>query len=60
MILENKCGQNRSSIELEYDELVYLLDDAISKKYGIWKQNMPMSIIRYYSRKSELLPNGIK
>jgi len=60
MILENKFGKNRSSMDLEYDELVYLLDDAISKKYGIWKQNVPMGIIKYFSRKSELLPNGMR
>lgn len=60
MILENKFGQNKSSIELDYDELVYLLDDAITKKYGVWKQNIPMNIIKYFSRKSELLPNRIR
>lgn len=60
MVLENKCGQNKSSIELAYDELFYLLDNAISKKYGVWKENVPISIVNYYKRKSGLLPNGIR
>jgi hypothetical protein len=58
--MKNKCERNISQIDLLYDELVYLLQGAISKKYGIWCDNVPITVLNYVKRKAELLPNGVR
>lgn len=58
--MKNNVGRNNCSFDLVYDELFYLLGDAITKKYGISGENIPQSVLGYMSRKADLLPNGVR
>lgn len=42
-------------MDLMYNKLFYNLYNALSKKYGIWLQNVPENVAKYVSRKALLL-----